>query len=51
MKTLCELSKKELSRHAREIINDQEKIKYICEKCARISSVKKQLCEAKKFLG
>jgi len=47
MKTLCELSKKDLAKHAAEIIRSKE-IKYICEKCARVSNVKKQLCEGKK---
>ena len=51
MKTLCELPKKELAQHAREMIRSPGKIKYVCEKCARISASKKQLCEGKKYLG
>jgi len=51
MKTLCELSKKELARHTREIIKERENVIYICEKCARVAPAKKQLCEARKYLG
>jgi len=51
MKTLCELPKKDLARHAHKMISIYEKAKFICEKCARVSDNKKQLCEAKKVLG
>jgi len=51
MKTLCELAKKDLARHAQKMISGEAKVKFICEKCARVSDNKKQLCEAKKYLG
>lgn len=50
MKTLCELAKKELARHAQKILSGHEKAKFICEKCARVSDNKKQLCEGKKYI-
>ncbi len=44
MKTLCDLSKKELEKHAGKIIKAKIKPGYFCAKCARASGIKKQLC-------
>ena len=43
MKTLCDLNKKELEKHASKIIKAKIKPGYFCAKCARASDIKKTI--------
>ena len=45
MKTLCDLSKKDIEKHVKKIIKENNKPLYFCSKCARVANSKKQLCE------
>ncbi len=46
---LCQLGKKEIDDNFAAIVETVSKPKYICEKCARVSKKKKNLCKPKKL--
>jgi hypothetical protein len=45
----CQLGKKEIEENFAVIAEVVSKPKYICEKCARVSKKKKNLCKPKKL--
>jgi len=47
---LCQLGKKEIEENLAAIAEVVSKPKYICQKCARVSKKKKNLCKPKKFI-
>jgi hypothetical protein len=46
---LCNLDKKDIKENIGDIIKVVSKPKFICEKCARVSSEKKYLCNPVKI--
>lgn len=48
-KTLCCLGRDEIEDHIDDLIEIVSKAKYICRKCARVSSKKKHLCKPMKL--
>jgi hypothetical protein len=46
---LCQLDKKEIEENLAAIAEGVSKPKYICQKCARVSKKKKNLCKPKKL--
>jgi len=46
---LCNLDKKEIEENMPAIVEAVSKPKYICQKCARVSKRKKNLCKPKKL--
>jgi hypothetical protein len=46
---LCNLDKKEIEENLPAIVDAVSKPKYICQKCARVSKKKKNLCKPKKL--
>jgi hypothetical protein len=45
----CRLGKKEIEENITEIAEAVSKPKYICQKCARVSRKKKDLCKPKRL--
>lgn len=46
---ICKLDKKEIEENMPAIVDVVSKPKYICQKCARVSKKKKNLCKPKKL--
>lgn len=49
MKTLCDLSKNDIEKHAKKITKSGSPLKYFCGKCACVSNTKKQVCYPEKI--
>jgi hypothetical protein len=49
IKSLCKLSKKDVSANIKEIISLTDTPSFICTKCARVANSKSLLCEAISF--
>ena len=48
-KTMCEWKRKDIEENLAELIKIVRKPGFVCEKCARVASSKKQLCKPRKI--
>lgn len=49
MKTLCELSKKDIDKQHDALVEELAHPQWICRNCARVSADRKRLCKARKL--
>jgi hypothetical protein len=44
-KTLCDWSKRDLSKHANKLLELVDPPRFFCRKCARVANISKVLCK------
>jgi len=49
-KTLCDWSRKDISKNSDKLIKIVSEPKYICKKCARVAGKEKYLCDSKSII-